>query len=141
MVIQRWQSLLLLVAVVLMAIFCSTPYAIRMASEAAVTPSPVFVKDAPVFLVINLLVAALLFISIFLFKNLRLQMRVTLVSIILMVASLATCGFILWAAEPDAELLWTGGVILLLVALICAIAALRCMKRDYRLLKSYDRLL
>lgn len=142
MVIQRWQSLLLLVAVVLMAIFCCTPYAMRAAAEAAVEgQSAVYAKDAPVFLVLNIAVAALLFIAIFLFKNLKLQMRVTLASIVLIATSMVTCGFILWAAEPGAVLLWTGGVLLLLFALVFAIAALRFMRKDFKLLKSYDRLL
>ena len=136
MVIQRWQSLLLLVAAVFMAVFCLTPYAIRTAAEA-----PVYATDAPVFLIINVLVAVLLFISIFLFKNLKLQMRVTLAGIVLLVASMVTCAFILWRAEPDAEPLWCGGVLLLPAAAVCAVAALRFMKKDYRLLKSYDRLL
>ena len=141
MVIQRWQSLLLLVAGILMALFCCTPYAIRTAAETAIEgPSAIYVKDAPVFMVLNIVVAALLFIAIFLFKNLKLQMRVTMASILLIAASMVTCGFILWAAEPDAELLWTGGVLLLVFSLVCAISALRFMRKDYKLLRSNDRL-
>jgi len=124
-----------------MAVFCSTPYAIRTAAGASAATASVFVKDAPVFLIINVLVAVLLFISIFLYKNLKLQMRVTMAGIVLLAASMVTCAFILWRAEPDAELLWNGGVLLLLAATVCAVAALRFMKKDLRLLRSYDRLL
>ncbi len=139
MVIQRWQSVLLLIAVALMCVFCATPYATRTVVESA-EMAPVFVSDAPVYLVLNIAIAVLLFISIFLFKNLRLQMKVTLVSIVLIVASMLTCGIMLYASMPDAALIWTGGVLLLVAALVCAIFGLRFMRRDHNLLRSYDRL-
>ncbi|MDE5661295.1 MAG: DUF4293 family protein [Muribaculaceae bacterium] len=137
MVIQRWQNLLLLIAVVLMCVFCSTPYAIDRAAE---TPAEVYVSDAPVFLVINLVIAALLVIAIFLFRDLRRQMTVTLITIVLVCASIVTCGFIMYAYMPDAELIWTGGVLLLIASLVCAGAAYRFMSKDRALLRSYDRL-
>lgn len=140
MVIQRWQSLLLLIAVVLMCIFCATPYARITAAEAAVEPTDVFVYDAPVFLIVNIVIAAVLFIAIFMYKNLARQMTITLISIVLLCASMVTCGFILYSTMPDAELIWTGGVLLLVVALVCALAAYRCMGKDRKLLRSYDRL-
>lgn len=140
MVIQRWQSLLLLLAVILMGIFCSTPYAHIAAVEATAAPTPVFVYEAPVFLTLNITVAVILFIAIFLYKDLRRQMTVTLVSIVLICASIVMGAFMLFSTMPDAELVWTGGVLLLLVALVCAIAAYRFMRKDRNLLRSYDRL-
>jgi len=122
-----------------MCVFCATPYATRTVVESA-EMAPVFVSDAPVYLVLNIAIAVLLFISIFLFKNLRLQMKVTLVSIVLIVASMLTCGIMLYASMPDAALIWTGGVLLLVAALVCAIFGLRFMRRDHNLLRSYDRL-
>ena len=139
MVIQRWQSVLLLVAVVLMCIFCATPYARTTAVETAVS-TPVYAADAPVFLILNIAIAVILFIAIFLFKNLRLQMRVTLISIVLIVASMLTCAILMTVNTPDAELIWTGGVVLLIAALICAVFGLRFMRKDHNLLRSYDRL-
>ncbi len=140
MVIQRWQSLLLLIAVVLMCVFCSTPYARIAAAESSAASSPVFVYEAPVFLIINVLTAIILFIAIFLYNNLRRQMSVTIVSIALICVSAVTTGFMLHSALPDAELILTGGVVLLFGALICALAAYRFMRRDLKLLRSYDRL-
>lgn len=140
MVIQRWQSLLLLLAVVIMGIFCATPYAHITAAEAALNPTPVFVYEAPVFLTLNIVIAIVLFIAIFLYKDLKRQMTVTLISIVLICASVVTTGFILYTTMPDAELVWTGGVLLLLVALLCSIAAYRFMGKDRKLLRSYDRL-
>ncbi|MBD5232547.1 MAG: DUF4293 domain-containing protein [Bacteroidales bacterium] len=137
MVIQRWQNLLLLIAVVLMCIFCLTPYATHTTEGGNVA---VYASDAPVFLVINIVIAALLVLGIFYFKNLKRQMTVTILSIVLLCASIVTCGFILYTAMPDATLVWTGGVVLLIVALICAVSAYRFMRKDRNLLRSYDRL-
>ena len=102
--------------------------------------SPVFVKDAPVFMVLNILIAVLLFIGIFLFKNIRRQMTVTLASMVLICASIVTFGFVLYVGMPGAHIVWTGGVLLLVAALIAALFAYRGMKKDKKLLSSYDRL-
>ncbi len=115
------------------------PYATVKAVEAS-EQTQVFVSDAPVYLVLNIVIAALLFIAIFLFKNLKLQMRVTLISIVLIAASIVTCGIMLYTNMPDAALIWTGGVLLLIVALVCAVFGLRFMRKDHNLLRSYDRL-
>ena len=138
MVIQRWQTVLLLVAAVMMCIFCTTPYAVNSVEQSL--PSEIFVKDSVVYLIVNIVIAALLFLSIFLFKNLQLQIRVTLISIVLIAASMVTGMFLLFYTMPDAEIIWTGGVLLLVGALIAAIWARERMKKDLKLLRSYDRL-
>lgn len=140
MVIQRIQTLFLLLAVVFMAVFCLTPIATLDVAESAESFSPVFVKDAPVFMVLNIVIAVLLFIGIFLFKNLKRQISVTVASMVLICASIVTFGIILYAGMPDAHIIWTGGVLLLVAALICAFLAYRGMKKDRKLLSSYDRL-
>lgn len=140
MVIQRIQTLFLLVAVVFMALFCLTPIATLDVAESTESFSPVFVKDAPVFMVLNILIAVLLFIGIFLFKNIRRQMTVTLASMLLICASIVTFGFVLYVGMPGAHIVWTGGVLLLVAALIAALFAYRGMKKDKKLLSSYDRL-
>ncbi len=139
MVIQRLQTLFLLIAVVLMCVFCCTPWASH-AAEGVAEASPVFVSEAPVLLILNIVIAVLLFISIFMFKNLKRQMAVTVLSIILICASMVTCGILLYTAYPGATFIWTGGVLLLLVALVCVLFAYRFMKKDHKLLTSYDRL-
>lgn len=140
MVIQRWQTLFLLIACILMCVLCVSPFAQIAAAEATAAPTPVFVKDAPVFLVLNIVITALLFIAIFLFKNLKLQMRITTMSIVLLAASAVTGGFIIYATMPDAEIIWTGAVLLLVLSAVFAVCALRFMRKDHKLLRSYDRL-
>ncbi|MBP3638544.1 MAG: DUF4293 family protein [Muribaculaceae bacterium] len=140
MQIQRIQTLFLLAAVVLMCIFCLTPYAQRTAIDAANSWSPVFVKDTPVLLAVNACIGILLLLNIFTYKNLRLQMRLTLVSMLLLAGSIVASAFVVTVGMPDAHLLWTGGVLLLVVALVMALCAYRGMARDKRKLDSLNRL-
>ncbi|MDE5595669.1 MAG: DUF4293 domain-containing protein [Muribaculaceae bacterium] len=140
MVIQRWQSVLLLLAVVLMCIFCATPLATYSADASPESLSAVYVKDAPVLLTVSILVAALLFISIFLYKNLKRQMTVTLLSIVLIVATMVTGFFVVYNSYPGADFVVFGGIVLLVVTLILALGAYRLMRSDLRKLRSYDRL-
>lgn len=140
MVIQRWQSVLLLLGVVLMAIFCCTPIATYNLDASPDSVSAVYAKDAPVLFTVALLVAVLLFISIFMYKNLKRQMTVTLLSIMLIVATLVTGFFVIYNAYPGANFVVFGGLVLLVITLIFAIGAYRFMKSDLRKLRSYDRL-
>lgn len=139
MVIQRWQTVFLLVAVVLMAALNFVPF-INVTEAAAAAPTPRFTTDAPILAILSVLVAVLLFIAIFMFKNLRVQMRITLLSMVLMCVLAVTGGFIIYSQAPDAQIVWTGAVLLLICAVVMALGAYRLMKRDYRLLRSADRL-
>lgn len=137
MVIQRWQSVLLLLAVIMMAVFSLTPMATYTALD---EPVSVYAKDAPVLLTVTLLVAVLLFISIFMYKNLKRQITVTLLSIILIAVVIVTGIAIVYRVHPEAQFIFLGGITLLVLALIFALGAYRCMKSDLRKLRSYDRL-
>ena len=103
-------------------------------------PAPMFTTDAPVLAIVSVLVAVLLFLAIFMYKNLRVQMKVTVLSILLMCVVAVTGCFVLYRQAPDATIEWTGAVLLLICALVLALGAYRLMKRDYRLLHSADRL-
>lgn len=89
MQIQRIQTLFLLIAVGIMCLFCLTPYAQTVDTSGNVTD--VFVKDTPVLLVVNACIAALLFINIFMYRNLRRQISLTLVSVLLLAGSAVAC--------------------------------------------------
>lgn len=138
MVIQRWQSVLLLLAVILMGIFCCTPFATYAPTPEQATA--VYAKDAPVLLTVALLTATLLFISIFMYKNLKRQMTVTLLSIVMIVTVMTTGFFVIYNAYPGANFIVFGGIVLLVITLILAIGAYRMMGKDLRKLHSYDRL-
>lgn len=138
MVIQRWQTVLLALAVIVMAIFCSTPFA--TVSAAAEQVEGVYLKDAPVLMIVSILIGIVLFLSIFMYKDLKRQMTMTLVSMVLLVAAIVTGIFIVYYAMPDAHLVILGGVTLLVVTFILALGAYTMMNRDRKILDSYNRL-
>lgn len=138
MVIQRWQTVLLALAVIVMAIFCSTPFATVSATAEQV--ESVYLKDAPVLMIVSILIGVVLFMSIFMYKDLKRQMTMTLVSMVLLVAAIVTGIFIVYYAMPDAQLVIFGGVTLLVVTFILALGAYTMMNRDRKLLDSYNRL-
>lgn len=133
MVIQRIQSLLLLLTVAMMTVALFLPVATDQGT-------PIFITDFPVLMTVDILVSLLLFIGIFLFKNLRLQMRVTLVSILLICAIAIGGAFYLWRGAPDAEIEYFGATLLMIVSVITASWAYSRIRHDHRLLRSADRL-
>lgn len=142
MVIQRWQTLWLLVALILVTVFCFVPMALITND----VPSPVSATflnpiDVPVLLVVNSVVAVLLFIAIFMYRNTRRQKLVTLLSILMLVVSMVTEALILfgWNSE-ESRIEWLGSIFLLLGALAFAALAYRGIAHDERLLRSADRL-
>ncbi len=135
MVIQRWQSVFLFLASVMMGIFSFVPFATQVSGEEILQFTPM---DAPVYCTLNLLIALLLLLAIFMFKNIKRQKTVTLVSVVLMVASAVSGGVIVYSGGMAVD--WTGGVLLLICSGVLALAAYRRIVADERLLRSYDRL-
>lgn len=136
MQIQRIQSLMLLIAAILVAVNCFIPYGVT-SGEA---PASIYVTDAPALLVLNIATALLLIITIFMFRDLRRQMRLTILSMVLIAASAVTALLVLTQAYEGASPLISGGLCLLLVAFICSWRAYRGMKHDKQLLASADRI-
>lgn len=132
MVIQRWQSVYLLIASVMMGFFCYLP----MATEGEAS---ICVYQQPVYLTLNILITALSFISIFLFKNLSRQKTVVKVNMFLMLASAITGAIIIYPGT-NLSIEWTGAPLLLGAALVITLAAYSRIRADERLLKSYDRI-
>lgn len=129
---------MLALAVIVMAIFCSTPFATVSATAEQV--ESVYLKDAPVLMIVSILIGVVLFMSIFMYKDLKRQMTMTLVSMVLLVAAIVTGIFIVYYAMPDAQLVIFGGVTLLVVTFVLALGAYSMMNRDRKLLDSYNRL-
>lgn len=142
MVIQRWQSVWLLIAGILVAVFCCLPMA--MVTGDMTGPDSVTLlrpADVPVFLVVNILVAVLLVMSIFLYKNTKRQKTMTMISMLLIVVMMVTETMILFNWDSAmGEIEWLGSIFLLLGALVFAFLAYRGIRSDERLLKAADRL-
>ena len=142
MVIQRWQTVWLLVATVLVAVFCCIPMAI-VPGEVNDPNSVTFMRpvDVPVFMVVNIVVAFLLFLSIFLYKNTRRQNNLKMVSMLLIVVVMVTEVLLLYSwNDAYGGIEWLGSIFLLLAALVFALLAYRGINHDERLLKAADRL-
>ena len=139
MVIQRWQTVWLLMAAILAVVFCFLPMA--LVSDAMASPESVtFIRptDLPVLFVVDGVVALL----IFLYKNTVRQRTVTLVSMLLIVVVMVTevCYLLSWGAGAGARVEWLGSIFLLLGALVSAVLAYRGIRHDERLLRAADRL-
>lgn len=138
MVIQRKQSLFLLLAAIMMGVFCFMPIAFFKVEEMTVLIEPI---NNPVYLVINILITILLFIDIFLFKNFKLQKRVATISIVLIILS-CVMGVMLGSNNfENFNVNWCySSAILPLCSLILTNMALRGIKADEEKIKSYDRI-
>lgn len=135
MVIQRIQTLYLLVAALLMALFCFLPFAVG----AELDYLAYRVADAPTLLVLGIVCAALLLLDIFLFKTLRLQMRVARIALVLTLVTAAMSIVVCSRIDGAAVNVWCG-IVVPLAALVATWLALRGMAHDHKLLSSADRL-
>ena len=144
MVLQRWQSVWLLVSAICVALFCFLPVA-SIAFEEPAAAAGSFTAITPTdnwaVLTVGILVVVLLLVSIFSFRDTRRQKIMTIVSILLMCV-LAVCASLMvyntLAPGVSAEPL--GSSLLLLGAIIFAILAYRGIRHDEKLLRAADRL-
>lgn len=138
MVLQRWQSVYLLVGFFAMILACFLPFGALKPEEEII--QKLVPKDYSVLLILNVLISALLLLDIFLYKNLRFQKLIAAVCAMLCIASIITQIIILVRAEANFNLVWNGSLICVLCAFICSMMARFNIKRDEKLLRSYDRI-
>lgn len=155
MVIQRWQSVFLLIVTVMMACFTFMSigqvqlpdYTLNFTTlgftyEGNPTqggPTGYYQHTWALFIV-SLLATVLPFINIFLFKNMKLQKTVCLIEIFLMLAILAigcTYGYYHFDGTTVG---WSSIIIAPLIAFVADIMAYNRISADQRLLKAADRL-
>jgi hypothetical protein len=148
MVIQRIQSVYLLIAVILMIVFAFFPaltfelggrefvYGALEAGKVGVT------HIDPLMLMLVVLISLLAFIDIFLYKNLQRQMTVCFVDIIIGLAMLvAICiqAFVVNGKE-GVTLQWQWYLALPVLSIIFLMLAHKAMSRDKKMLRDADRL-
>lgn len=148
MVIQRIQSVYLLIAVILMAVFAFFPaltfdmggrefvYGALEAGKVGVT------HIDPLMLMLIVLICFLAIVDIFLYKNLQRQMTVCFVDIIIGLAMLiAICieAFVLYGKE-GLTLKWQWYLVLPILSIIFLMMAHKAMARDKKMLRDADRL-
>lgn len=155
MVIQRWQSLLLAIAAVVMATFsflslgqiqlpdCTlnfTALGFTIEGEPSDGASDVCYLSTVHFFIISILSAIIPLINIFLFKNLRLQMRLCLIEILFLAVVIIIAGYEGYYAIPGGSVSWSSLIVAPFLALIATIMAYSRIAADNRLLRSVDRI-
>ena len=148
MVIQRIQSIYLLIAVILMTVFAFFPaltfelggrefvYGALEAGKVGVT------HIDPLMLTLVILISLLALIDIFLFKNLQRQMTVCFVDIIIGLAMLVAIGIQAFyvGGREGVTLTWSWYLVLPVLSVIFLMMAHKAMSRDKKLLRDADRL-
>lgn len=129
MVIQRVQTLYLLLALVCSVVFIFIPFG--YSGETGIAPA-----DVPALWVMLAAASALDLVDICLFKKPGLQKGLIIVDALLVVAT----GVVMVVEVSARSLTLAGGGLLLVAALIGLIAAYRGISADQKLLRSLDRI-
>lgn len=154
MIIQRWQSVLLLIAAAVMA--CFTFLSLGQVTTTDITynftslgfwPEGVPTEGAEpqrihtwYFFMVSLTTLVLLVVDIFLFKNLRWQKTVCLVCLLFIVASACVAACLGYACIEGGYMGWSSVAICPFIAIFATILAYNRMSADQRLLRAADRL-
>lgn len=155
MVIQRWQSVFLLIAAAVMACFTfmslgqiqMTEYSLDFTTlgfeiEGESTdgaPSGYLMRTWP-FFIVSLLSFLLPLINIFLFRNLRLQKNVCLLEVIILLGVVCTGCAYGYNAFEGYYVSWSSLIVAPLLAFVIDIMAFNRICRDQRALRSADRI-
>lgn len=131
MVLQRWQTVLLLLAFVFEVVFLSTPIG-------HTTCGDVYAIAYPGLFVLGTVTAVLLFIDMFLYSNLRLQIKWAAAIIVLEVVGVVLAFVVSHLGDGFGMTLWSEPAVL--AALLLTWFGRRLMIRDRKLLASADRL-
>ena len=153
MVIQRWQSVFLLIAALLMAFYAFLPVAgftfggvsyelsllgissLVLDGGSAITPATV--SPEVVSWPLSVLVAVLSLVAIFKFKQMKLQKTLCMACIILTVAVIAS---LLVLVNGWSDLRYYFSNVMPVLAILFYILAIRGITKDQKILSSYDRL-
>ena len=132
MVIQRWQSVLLLLAFNLLGLAFIMP--VGTVDGVDIEPT----SDLP-FMIINVTAAILAAIDIFLYRNLPLQIRIASVTLVIAIGA-AIVGALHFMVTDGFGMVVVGGFPLPLIAAIFIWIARSMMVNDRRLLAAADRI-
>ncbi len=150
MVIQRWQSVLLLTAAAVMGVFSFTDIAQISTNTHTVMFSPLgftFIggpatppEHTLFFFILSLLSALLPLIAIFLYKKLKLQKQMCVYSILVQLAVVFYGLFLGYQGIEGGSIDWLQMSCAPFIAIVATIMAWQRINADKRLLESVDRL-
>lgn len=154
MVIQRWQSVLLLIAVVLMGCFSFLSLgqiqtqeftfnftALGIYPEGSITGGqmPEAISTWYLFAV-SILSTLLPLIAIFTFKNLKLQKQLCLLEIVCIVCIITAAAILAYQMFDGAEISWSSWICAPFISLIAIAMAYQRISADQRLIRESERL-
>lgn len=155
MVIQRWQSVLLLIAVIVMAAFTFmslgqiqlpeyslnfTTLGFYIEGEATDGAATGYVANTWVFFIVSLMSAIIPLITIFLFKNLSLQKTLCLIEVLFLIAVAAIGAAYGYNTIPGGTISWSSLIVAPAIALCAVVMAYSRISGDWRTLRSVDRI-
>ena len=131
MVLQRWQTVYLLISVIAMALAAAEP--LRVAQPVVEFGGAVLVAR-----VLAAAIAVFLLVTITKFKNLKMQQMLCSVGVLLMLAEIAVVagGYFMAVVEPR----FTMTAPLPVLALACTLMAKSRIQKDYKIIHDCDRL-
>ncbi|MCM1290690.1 MAG: DUF4293 domain-containing protein [Prevotella sp.] len=155
MVIQRWQSVLLLCACALMACFSfasigqiqTTDFTYNI-SSLGLTYEGDATQGAPTgyqlhtwyFFAVSIMGAIIPAIAIFCFRNLKLQKRLCLVELMFIIASSVIAVSVGYCTVDGGDVEWSSVVCCPILSLVATVMAYNRINKDHKLLQSVDRL-
>ena len=152
--IQRIQSIYLLLTTALMAVFLFLPIAqfdttdgiysftAQGISTVEAVTTPVFTPTWGVF-VLGTIIAVLSFITIFLYKNRPTQARICMINAFFLVTFyivIFLSGYTFREDLSASNISWTAYIVMPFVALVLDILAYKAINKDERLVRSLDRI-
>lgn len=156
MVIQRWQSLLLLIAIVVMAIFSfvslgeiqgfseslnftTLGFSIEGASEAVGSSSRVVLSTWPLFIV-SLMSAILSLIALFSYRNLKRQKMICAVTLLFICTTICLTALYAFYSFEGTHVSFSSSVVAPFIALFALVGAIKCIVSDERKLRAIDHI-
>lgn len=155
MIIQRWQSVLLLVAAVMMGCFTFfslgqfqlTEYSLNFTTlgftiegESTGGAASGYLAHTWPFFILSLLSCIIPLINIFMFKNLRQQKILCLIEILFIISVVCIGAYYGYYGIEGASVSWSSLIIAPLLAFFADIFAYYRIRSDQKLLASVDRL-
>lgn len=149
MVIQRWQSVLLLIATIFMAIFSfSSLCEIKLEGNSFILNAfgienlndPEANQSVYYLFGLSLLSAILSLIAIFMYRNTRFQKILCRINMLIMLAVYAVVMIIPYNSFAGADVVWSLSIVFPAIAMISTFVAHRLIVSDENKLKSYDRI-
>ncbi|MCH5214594.1 MAG: DUF4293 domain-containing protein [Muribaculaceae bacterium] len=155
MVLQRWQTVLLLITVALMACFTflslgqvqTLDYSYNFTTigfSIEGEPSAGSASGMQIYtwflFIVSLMATIIPFINIFMYRNLPLQKTLCLVEVLFLVSTICIAGWEGYRGIPGYECQWSSLAMAPFLALILMIMSWGLINRDHKLIRSADRI-